>query len=161
MQGRFKILLLAALVGASMYAGTVLATPGAGVGSTLLAQGQLEEIDADVRTGKWRVAIRTKGLSDVHILENRVAPGGTFGWHSHPGPSFVTVKAGTLSFYRGDDPTCTPQTYTPGMSFVDPGGSTHVARNEGTTEVVLMVASLVPAGATRRIDEPAPGTCGF
>jgi hypothetical protein len=37
----------------------------------------------------------------------------------------------------------------------------HVVRNEGREELVVVVASLIPAGATRRIDEPSPGTCAF
>jgi hypothetical protein len=35
---------------------------------------------------------RTKGASDLHMLQNTIAPGGTFGWRSHPGPSLVIVS---------------------------------------------------------------------
>ena len=53
--------------------------------------------------------IDTKGESDLYMLENKIAPGVSFGWHSHPGPSLVILKTGALTLYRGDDPTCTPQ----------------------------------------------------
>ena len=148
-----------ALVGMSIYGGSVLATPGVGVTSTALAQGRFEEFRSTVKTGDWKMQISTKGVSDVHVLENRLAPGATFGWHSHPGPSFVIVKSGTLSLYHADDPTCTATLVAAGQGFVDEGGSVHVVRNETASEVVVVVTSIVPAGAGRRIDEPAPSHC--
>jgi hypothetical protein len=36
-----------------------------------------------------------------------------------------------------------------------------VVRNEGSVDLVTVVASLVPADAARRIDAPSPGTCPF
>ncbi len=161
MQTRFKLVLLVALVGAAMYAGTVLATPGSGVSSTLFAVGSFDEINAKTLSSDWQARIRTKGASDLYILENRIAPGGTFGWHSHPGPSLVIVKSGALTLYRGDDPDCTPHVVAAGSGFVDNGGDIHVVRNEGSVETVVYVTSLVPDGAARRIDEAAPGNCSF
>ena len=103
--------------------------------------------------------INTKGDSDLHVLKNTIAPGGTFGWHSHPGPSLVIVKSGTATFYFGDDPTCTPHVVPTGSGFVDQGHDVHVVRNEGNVDLVTVVVSLVPAGFSRRIDEPNPGYC--
>ena len=37
----------------------------------------------------------------------------------------------------------------------------HLKRNEENLELVTIVASLGPAGATRRINEPSPGDCPF
>jgi hypothetical protein len=37
----------------------------------------------------------------------------------------------------------------------------HVVRNEGSVDLITVVVSLVPAGALRRIDEPAPDNCPF
>lgn len=162
MQTRFKVAFLVAIVGVAAYAaGTALATPPSGVTSTLFAVGQFDEIDTKTLSSKWQARIDTKGQSDLHVLENRIAPGGTFGWHSHPGPSFVIVKTGALTLYRGDDPDCTPQVFAAGSGFVDEGGDVHLVRNEGSIETVVYVTSLVPAGASRRIDEPSPGNCPF
>src|SRR5688500_16139526 len=91
--------------------GTALATPGSGVQSTLFAVGTFDAFTAKSESDGHEVEVRTKGLTDVHILENRIAPGGTFGWHSHPGPSIVVVKAGVLTLYLADDPACTPHPY--------------------------------------------------
>jgi quercetin dioxygenase-like cupin family protein len=142
-------------------AATALATSGAGVTSTLFAVGTFEEIHAKTLSSNWQARIDTKGATDVHILENRIAPGGTFGWHSHPGPSIVVVQSGALTLYRADDPECTPQVYAAGSGFVDQGGDVHVVRNEGDVEAVVYVTSIIPQGAGRRIDEPSPGNCPF
>jgi quercetin dioxygenase-like cupin family protein len=142
-------------------AATALATPPSGVIGTVLAVGQFGEIEAKTLSSDWQARISTKGETDVHVIENRIAPGGSFGWHSHPGPSLVVVKTGALTLYRGDDPTCTPTVIPAGSGFVDDGGDVHLVRNEGSVEAVVYVTSLTPRGATRRIDEPAPGNCPF
>jgi quercetin dioxygenase-like cupin family protein len=153
----------AALVGLAILAiaATALATPGQGVTSTLFAVGTFQELEAKTLSNDWQARISTKGATDVHILENRIAPGGTFGWHSHPGPSIVVVKSGALTLYRGDDPTCTPNVIAAGSGFVDDGGDVHVVHNEGIVDALVYVTSLVPQGAGRRIDEPSPGNCSF
>ncbi|MGH3083978.1 MAG: cupin domain-containing protein, partial [Gaiellaceae bacterium] len=152
---------LLALAGVTVCAGTVLATPIMGVQSTLFAVGTFDKLEAKTVSSDWQARIATKGVTDVHILENRIAPGGTFGWHSHPGPSIVVVKSGALTLYRGDDPTCTRQVVPAGSGFVDDGGDVHLVRNEGTVDTLVYVTSLVPQGAPRRIDEPSPGNCSF
>lgn len=142
-------------------AATALATPGLRVTNTTLAQGNIDEIDVKVKTGDWKVKIDTKGASTVSVSEIKIAPGGNFGWHSHPGPSLVVVKSGTSTFYRGDDPDCTPEAHPAGTAYVDPGGVVHIARNEGSQELVLLVTRLAPAGVQPRIDELNPGNCPF
>lgn len=173
-QGRISRRLLPALgiaiLGTIAVAGFVQATPGSGVTSTVFGVGQFGSINAktltDINpdpdiTDFWQARIITKGATDVHIIENRIAPDGTFGWHSHPGPSLVVVKSGALTLYLAADPSCTPRVVPAGSGFVDNGGDVHVVRNEGSVDAVVYVASLVPRGFTRRIDEPAPGNCGF
>jgi quercetin dioxygenase-like cupin family protein len=169
MRTRFLIALTAGLLGAISMFGFVQATPGNGVTSTTFAVGRFDDIDAKTltdidpseATDLWQARINTKGSSDLYILENRIAPGGTFGWHSHPGPSLVIVKSGSLTLYRADDPTCTGQVVDAGHGFVDNGGDVHIVRNEGSVLTVVYVSSLVPAGFDRRIDEPKPSSCSF
>jgi hypothetical protein len=98
----------------------------------------------------------------VYVQSNVWDPGGTTGWHTHPGHSLIIVTAGVITAYEGDDPTCTPHVYTPGMGFVDEGGHhVHVLRNEGSVEASTIAVQLIPAAATRRIDAPNPGHCSF
>jgi quercetin dioxygenase-like cupin family protein len=161
MKSKWVWALALVVLGVAVYVGNVLATPPIGVTTTPIATGRFDAINTKVRTGAWKASIRTKGASDFHVLQNTIIPGGTFGWHSHPGPSLVIVKAGTATFYHADDPTCTPHVVPTGSGFVDSGGTVHVVRNEGNVDLVTIVASLVPAGAARRIDEPDPGNCPF
>jgi hypothetical protein len=96
------------------------------------------------------------------VQSNTWAPGGTTGWHTHPGHSLIIVTAGAVTAYDGDDRKCRPRVYTSGMGFVDSGGDhVHNLRNEGTVEARTIAVQLIPADAVRRIDAPAPGTCGF
>lgn len=77
----------------------------------------------------WHSTQKTKGDSDLYVQSNAWVPGGTAGWHTHPGHSLITVTAGTVTVYEGDDPTCTPKVYTVGTTFVDEGGEyVHVIR---------------------------------
>ena len=46
-----------------------------------------------------------------------------------------------------------------GHGFVDNGSDVHMVRNEGSVETVVYVVSIIPTGATRRIDERAPAGC--
>jgi quercetin dioxygenase-like cupin family protein len=140
---------------------TALASPIVGVQSTNLGVATFESIEAKTLSSEWQARIDTKGATDVYVVENKIEPGGTFGWHSHPGPSIVVVKSGEVTLYSGDDPTCTPTRVPAGSGFVDDGGDVHLVRNEGTVEAVVYVTSLVPKGAARRIDEPSPGNCPF
>jgi Cupin domain len=149
------------------HAKNVMATPSDGFVGTTLALGRFGEINVTNKLPPpqddiWRSMQKTKGLSDVYVQSNVWQPGGTTGWHTHPGHSLITVTAGTVTAYDGDDPDCKPHVYTVGMGFVDPGGAhVHIIRNEGTVEAKTIAVQVIPAGATRRIDAPDPGTCPF
>jgi cupin domain len=163
------VLLSAVIVVTALYhAGVVLATPSSGFTSTTIALGRFGDIDTFnnlVLPGKgitWLSLQKTKGLSDLYVQNNVWDPGGTTGWHSHPGHSLVIVTAGTVTDYEADDPNCTPHVYTAGMGFVDPGGShAHIVRNEGTVQASTIAVQLIPADAKRRVDAPDPGNCPF
>ena len=161
-------------VGAAAYVNTVMATPAAGFTSTSLAVGLVQEFDvmhkllwdepnpANSAKNVWHSTQRTKGDSNLYVQSNVWIPGGTSGWHTHPGHSLITVTAGAVTVYAGDDPGCTPQVYTVGMTFVDEGGEhVHAIRNEGAVEARTITVQLLPAGATRRIDAPANPACMF
>jgi hypothetical protein len=143
-------------------ASVVLATPGTGIATTNISVGLFEPIDVKTHVDGHKVSIDTKGPSDVYVVSNVIAPGGQTGWHTHPGPSLITVKSGTIAAYDGDDPDCTPTVYTAGTGFVDAGdGHVHVLRNEGTVAAETIAVQLLPRGAARRIDVPDPGNCPF
>jgi quercetin dioxygenase-like cupin family protein len=149
-----------------------LATTAEGYKSSLLAVGRLGKIDvfnsfpqgvkAEGNEQLWLSLQETKGLSDVFVQSNVWAPGGSTGWHSHPGHSLIIVTAGTMTDYQGHDPGCKPHVYTTGMAFVDPGGDhVHILRNEGAVEAKTIAVQLIPADAARRIEVADPGNCHF
>ncbi len=173
-----KILKSVLILVAALCAGSIRATPPSGFAGTTLALGRFGNIavklraflPASARPGEheedddafWSSIQRTRGDSDLYVQNNVWAPGGTTGWHSHPGHSLIIVTSGAVTAYEADDPSCTPRVYTVGMGFVDAGGDhVHVLRNEGSAEARTVAVQLVPAGATRRIDAAAPFTCGF
>jgi quercetin dioxygenase-like cupin family protein len=97
-----------------------------------------EELDLKVkaRIGGGLELVQVDDAADTVFQQITVQPGGFTGWHSHPGPAFVTVAHGMFTYYDGEDETCTGIPYGPGESFVDIGqGHVHSARNEGTTVV--------------------------
>ena len=151
--------LIAVCVGVapSVVVGIASATPGSGVLSApVLARGLLGE--------ELKLKIKKKEDTDVVVQQITIAPGGHTGWHTHPGIVVVVVKAGTLSYYSADDPSCAGIDYGAGQAFVDPGhGHVHIARNEGSTNLELYATYFeVPPAGGFRIDIPtAPGNCPF
>ena len=139
--------------------GAVFATQGTGVTSTNLSIGRFDAIHVATHVDAHKVFLRTKGTSDVYVVSNVIAPGGHTGWHTHPGPSLITVKSGTITVYSPDS-GCVPTDYPAGTGFIDPGdGHVHILRNEGTVVAETIAVQLLPAGAARRIDASTPAGC--
>ncbi len=165
MNRRLTWYLMAMIVAAGAYVSTLRATPAnVGFSAMTIARAQFDEIDVHnftIPANFWQGRLKTHGLSDVYVQSNAWAAGGSTGWHTHPGHSLILVTAGTITAYESDDPTCAPHVYTPGMGIVDEGGQhVHVLRNEDpATEARTIAVQLIPAGATRRIDAPAPAHC--
>jgi quercetin dioxygenase-like cupin family protein len=149
-----------ALVGSALI-GAALATPSRGV-TAETARGELVDRPLDVNMkfdAKTRVRLQTKGRIEVAVQRIVAEPGGTFGWHSHPGPTIVTVLRGTLTLYHAED--CTQGIdYVTGTSFSNLPHEIHLARNEGTDELVIYASYFVPVRTpplALRIDQPSPG----
>jgi quercetin dioxygenase-like cupin family protein len=130
--------------------------PTAGFTSTpLVGPVVLDEFDTYAEADDWKVRLRTKGLSDVYVTNFKVAPGANGGWHSHPGPSIISVKSGTATFYDDCDNFVRHQ-YPAGTGFVEDAGCVHILANEGDVDLEVIVMQIVPRGAPRRIDEADP-----
>lgn len=163
------VLLFSAVVTitALYYAKKAHATTPVGFVGTTLGLGRLGGVDVTnyfvpPKGTPWLSFQKTQGMSDLYVQSNVWQPGGSTGWHSHPGSSLIIVTEGTVTDYEGHDPSCTPHSYATGTAFVDPGGAhTHILRNEGTVEAATIAVQLIPAGQSRRIDAPDPGNCHF
>jgi len=141
------------------------ATPACALGSQTLALGHFSNGLLNLKCNEfdqfgWFLKMNVKGDSDLYVVRNTWPVGAHSGWHTHPGPSLITVLSGELTVYDADDPMCTPTVYHAGESFTDIGcGDVHLVRNEGTVCAVNIVVQIVPAGQPRRIDAEQPANC--
>ena len=155
---------VAALAGAAVISMPARATPPSpDVTTTILAKSVFGRIHVKAHADtadRWRALLRTHGQSDVYVVDNKLPPGATTGWHSHPGPSLILVVAGSVTNYPAGDRTCRPQVYTAGAGFIDAGGGgVHMLRNESDAPAETIAVQLLPKDAVRRIDAPAPSNC--
>ena len=158
---RRTILVVVALVGLMTVAvGTALGTPPSGF-TAETARGPLVDrpLDASMHFGPavW-AKLETKGPIDVAQQRIVISPGGTLGWHSHPGPTIVTIFSGTLSFYHAEH--CSDRiAYSAGQSFSNLPDEIHLARNESATDNVVLYATYYVPSSTGglRIEQPSPG----
>jgi quercetin dioxygenase-like cupin family protein len=150
MRRKWLLLLLLGVVGAAVYGGIALATPPSGLVNILLARG------TDASDGTLPIQMGT----DVVMAEITVDPGGSSGWHSHPGGAIIVVKTGTPTVYRAIGSQCQSTTYGPGDAFIEQPGEVDDVVNASAAPYVLYVTfPRVPPGGSARIDEPDPGTC--
>src|SRR5438132_13921909 len=126
------------------------ATPPSGLTNVLLARGN------DSSDGTIPLQVGT----DIVLSQITVVPGGSAGWHSHPGGAIVVVNTGSLTVYRSIGSQCQIATYGAGQAFVERPGERDDVLNTGTIPYVLFVTfPSVPQGASARTDELVPGTC--
>jgi len=154
-----KLMLASVLVAGAfggIALGAALATASSGLTTTIIAgPTPLGEVDIKSASEINEVKIKTKGVSDVYVVHNTLVPGRHTGWHSHPGPSIISVVSGHATEYRDDDPDGV--VHLAGTAFVDDGGDhAHIVVNEGDTDLVLVAFQILPLGAPRRIDRAAP-----
>jgi quercetin dioxygenase-like cupin family protein len=89
-----------------------------------------------------------------------IAPGGSTGWHWHPGRVFGVIREGTLTH---DMANCSQDgVYPPGSPVTEGTGpeNVHIGRNLGPDPLVMWVTYIVPAGSPLTFDVPNPG-CPF
>jgi len=150
------LVVLAALAAAS------LASPPSGVTPTVLARGTYDSFKVrSYPQGLDDFKAEAKAPTDIVVRQHVYAPGSSTGWHTHPGPVFITVVEGEVTFYERDDPTCTPVVVKAGEGYVDTGRG-HIGRNLTglpARDVTVIIAPV--AGAFRgELDAPSPH-CGF
>jgi quercetin dioxygenase-like cupin family protein len=148
------ILIVVVAFAAGLYAAqAAMATPPSGLTREVLAQSTIA----------LRSRISAKVGSDVVVQHVTVAPGGTTGWHSHPGAAVILVKSGTFNLYRDVHNRCRHNVFVAGSGFVERAGQVHIGRNESTTTPVDIIATYfnVPVGGSVVIDQPDPGVCHF
>src|SRR5438874_12136063 len=144
-----KIVMLPLLIALSLtLAAPARATPGCGTTNTNLLSpvpagyfpdGLLDLMCRELPGTRlpWYLKMNIRGDSYVYVTQITFQPAAQTGWHTHPGPSLITVISGDLTYYDSQDATCTPHIYHAGDSLTDIGcGDIHLVRNEGNVDAV-------------------------
>lgn len=164
MKSKLLWVLVIGVFGATIFGGLAHATTQQGVTTTLLANkisfGEIQINAHTLPASIWQARLNTLGNTDAYVVDNVIQPGGSTGWHSHPGPSLIFVIRGTVTDFESNDPSCAGQDYSAGSGFVDQGvGEVHMLKNNGDVPAETIAVQLLPQGAPRRIDADAPANC--
>jgi quercetin dioxygenase-like cupin family protein len=159
------VLALAAVL--AILAGLAQATPSSGTTSSLVgppatfSRFTVNRHATKESSSPWEVVVEAAHGLTIATQTITFAPGGQSGWHSHPGPVFISVREGTMTFYEED---CTPTVRTAGEGFLDTGSHPHLARNESGAPATNVVTYFAPPNTPStglRIDQPQPLNCPF
>jgi len=145
---------IAAVAALAIVSGSASATPPSGTTTQLVARATFT---SGYKVNVDGIKVNIKGPVDVAVVHVTFQPGGTLGWHSHPGATFVMVTSGTVTRVNADG--CTSENVSAGQGFFEDPNAVHVAENKTAEPAETYVTFIVPAGAPLRIDEPAPPDC--
>jgi hypothetical protein len=137
----------------------MVASPPAGVKPTIIARGTYDafRVRSDSALhGLLEFNAKAKTPIDMVVRTHEYAPGSSTGWHTHPGPVFITVVQGQVTFYEADDPMCTPKVVCAGQGYVDTGRG-HIGRNETGLPAKDVTVIIAPVDLPFRDELPAPG----
>ena len=104
-------------------------------------------------------AVQTR-KADVFVQHARLGANEATGWHTHPGPVFVEVVRGSVTYEDAAHGKCRRATYTAGEGFFDPGfGHVHRAFAGAHGADFYPVYVLPPGSENHLIPAAAPEEC--
>jgi quercetin dioxygenase-like cupin family protein len=139
----------------ALVVGAAFATSPSGVTPTLLTRATLGEFVAH----NDGITLKSPGGSaDVTNVRVDLQPGGSTGWHHHPGVAVVAVASGTVTEY---DKECRKSVIAAGQGFVESQDRVHLVHNEGSVPAVLYVTFITPTETPQgvTISDPQPKDC--
>src|ERR671920_2535394 len=151
-----SVLALLAVDGGAALANTSSGAKATPVTATLITRVTLGNFEAENHGIEVESGRRSADLAIVKVV---IEPGGSTGWHHHPGVVLVPVKAGTVTEY---DAQCHKSVYKAGKGFVESESEVHLVRNEGNVKAVLYATFLVPSATPPEgltISDPQPKGC--
>lgn len=160
MSQRTRIFIAVLSVAVVALAGAALATTPMGFTTNVLARGSAGQLHA--KHDGIRLTSRHGVSADVAVATVTIDPGGSSGWHHHPGIVLVVVQSGTVSFYNKH---CRAEVHQAGETFIESSDSPGLAKNTGTGTAVVEATFIVPASTPPapptplRIDDPQPKRC--
>ncbi len=140
----------------ALVVGAALATPSKDATTTPLTRATLGTFEAK---GDGIEVESERRSADIAIAKVVIEPGGSTGWHHHPGVGLASVKSGTVTFY---DEKCKKSVYKAGKGFLEAHDHPGLVRNHGKVKAVFYVTFIVPTKTTEeglRIDDPRPKNC--
>jgi quercetin dioxygenase-like cupin family protein len=133
------ILLMAVAVSVlAVFVGAALATTPKGVTPTPLTRATLGKFEAE---NKGIEVESQRTSADFALAKVLIEPGGTTGWHHHPGVALVSVNSGAVTEY---DKNCHKSVFKAGEGFFENNSEVHVVRNRGKADAVLYVTFIAP-----------------
>jgi hypothetical protein len=137
------------------------AEPAKGVTPNVIGRSTFDAFNLQSDPRVLDFSAQAKGPLDIIVRTHDYAPGSSTGWHSHPGPIFIQVIEGQVTFYERDDPTCTPKVVSKGQGYVDTGKG-HIGRNESGAPARDVSVILAPVAQAFRVELEAPAPqCKF
>lgn len=149
---RVGVVALLTLAAAAVVAPTALANPGSGISSQVL--GHRASLSDSVEINEDRIKFQTKDPTDFQMQTITFSPGGSSGWHHHPGVIWVIVESGAVTIY--DENCQAVKTVSAGHAFVESGPEPMLVRNDGSTNAVVYNAQVAPAGGPFRAEDSPP-----
>jgi quercetin dioxygenase-like cupin family protein len=156
MMKRTILLMAVAVTVLAVFVGAALATTPKGVTPTPLTRATLGKFEAE-NNGIEVESQRTS--ADFALAKVVIEPGGTTGWHHHPGVALVSVNSGAVTEY---DKNCHKSVFKAGEGFSETNGEVHVVHNQGKANAVLYVTFIAPTKTAADglvILDPKPKGC--
>jgi quercetin dioxygenase-like cupin family protein len=138
MMKRTILLMAVAVTVLAVFVGAALATQPKGVTPTPLTRATLGKFEAQ---NKGIEVESQRTSADFALAKVVIEPGGTTGWHHHPGVALVSVNSGSVTEY---DKNCHKSVFKAGEGFFETNAEVHVVHNQGKADAVLYVAFIAP-----------------
>jgi quercetin dioxygenase-like cupin family protein len=153
---RAMLLVALGVAALALVVGAALATPPKGATTTPITRATLGKFEAHNQGIKAQSQQRS---ADVAVAKVSIEPGGSTGWHHHPGVGLASVNSGAVTFY---DEECHKSVYKAGQGFLESHDQPMLVRNQGKVKAVFYVTFIVPTKTTEeglRLDDPKPKNC--
>src|ERR1700733_1460096 len=142
--------LLCGLCAVGGNGGVAMATPTVGTTLNNILSAGLADTDihanGSVQLGDedFTAGVHTYGASNVVVQEIKFSPGGTTGWHKHPGVVLLTLAAdsGPVDWY---DAHCGRVTYKAGDTWTE-STRLHDVVNNSSMDAHFVITYVVPDG---------------
>jgi quercetin dioxygenase-like cupin family protein len=157
-----KVIVILTLAAAAVVTAIALATPASPepILRAETARGTFDRLPHFNRKFEngGRVKLQVRGPVELITQKITAQPGATFGWHTHPGENFNVIWQGTLTLYH-DEACSTGIEYPAGSAFSTHPEDIHLAKNNGTVDLVFFATYLAPKTTPPtpvRVDAPLP-----